>query len=96
MEENIERGFMKNDVLDLSDENGIKKEYYILFTFKDAFSNKHFVIYTDYSKNDEGEINTFYAYYDTEGKYEDLKKITDEKDIALIEKILNEIIDNIK
>lgn len=85
---------MKEDIFYLTDESGVKREYYILFTFKE--NNKHYVIYTDYEKNDEGIINTFYGYYNNSFEDEGLKEIIDENDIKLIKKILNEIIENIE
>lgn len=48
---------MKDDVLEIEDENGMIKEYNILFKFDELDSNEHYVVYTDYSLDGDGNVD---------------------------------------
>lgn len=47
----------------LVDENGKQVEYSILLAFKWFKNNKHYVVYTDNSFNNKGELNVFASIY---------------------------------
>ncbi len=48
---------MKDDVLEIEDENGLLKKYSILFKFDDLDSNEHYIVYTDYSRDEDGNVD---------------------------------------
>ncbi len=54
----------KDEMLLIEDENGIEKEYAILVTFDIEIKNKSYVLYTDYSKDENQDMRVFAASYD--------------------------------
>ncbi len=50
-------------ILKLIDENGNEIEYEILLAFKWMKTNKNYIVYTDNTKDEEGNINVFAAIY---------------------------------
>ena len=64
------------------DENGILREYDVLFTIKDEDSNKEYIIYTDV----DSDTDIYAALYDS--KTNRLDYIEDEKDRKMIEDIM--------
>ena len=61
MQQELEKGkFIMN-------EDGIEKEYETLFTFINKDNDKNYVIYTDNTTNEAGELNTFASCYDPLG-----------------------------
>ena len=58
--------FFKDEMLLIEDATGIEKEYAILVTFDIEAKNKSYVLYTDYSKDDNQDMRVFAASYDEE------------------------------
>lgn len=50
-------------ILKLTDENGIENEYEILIAFKWTKTNKNYIVYTDNTKDENGNLNVFAAIY---------------------------------
>ncbi len=50
-------------VLILTDENGKEIEYEILIAFKWTKTNKNYVVYTDNTNDENGNLNVFAAIY---------------------------------
>lgn len=48
---------MNDDVLEIEDENGVLKKYSILFKFDELDNNEHYVVYTDYSRDESGNVD---------------------------------------
>jgi len=71
------------------DENGIKREYDVLFSIKNETNNKDFIIYTDL----DSDIDIYAALYnEKEGKLEYIKDSNDRKMLEeMIEIIKNNI-----
>lgn len=67
--------------------NNEEKEFDILFTFESTETNKKYVTYTDYSKNQNGEINCWSSYYDEDR----LRPVETEKELSIIDEMLNTI-----
>lgn len=59
----------------------------ILFTF-DGDSNKHYVVYTDHSLDDDGNINTFASIVSSEGDYRTLSPIETDEEWKLVERTM--------
>lgn len=84
---------MKDDVLEIEDENGMIKEYNILFKFDELDSNEHYVVYTDYSLDGDGNVDVKarqYVEHDgnlslSEIKYKEVKDYIKERLAELME-----------
>ena len=49
--------------LKLIDENGTETEYEILIAFKWTRTNKNYIVYTDNTNDEDGNLNVFAAIY---------------------------------
>ena len=81
------------DYLTLTNENNETKEFEILFSFESEETNKRYVTYTDYSKDDEGNIICYSASIDDSGK---LSKIDTEHEKAMVNELLNTLVESTK
>ena len=63
----------------------------ILFTFDSEDTNKSYIVYTDNSKDEDGNIQVFASIYNPELEDQNLEPITTEKEWQVIEIILDEI-----
>ena len=75
-----ERIIIKND-------QGEEKEFDILFTFTSNDTGKDYITYTDYSKDENGNINCYSVY--KEG--DKLLPVTTEKELTFIDETLKTI-----
>ena len=50
-------------ILKLTDENGKEIEYEILIAFKWTKTNKNYIVYTDNTNDENGNLNVFAAIY---------------------------------
>ena len=57
-----------NDVFVLEGENGVEKEYQKLFAFESSETNKNYIVYTDNTKDDSGNIRVYANVYEKNGK----------------------------
>ena len=75
------------ETLKITDSLGNIKEYKILSTFKKQSNNKNYIIYTDNTKDNLGNLNIYASifYPDDNSKLEDIE---DEEDWDIVEKIL--------
>lgn len=88
---------MEEGKLKIIDSMGNEKEYNILFLFNEEENDEDYVVYTDYSKNEKGNINIFSNLYkNVEGKVqllpverEEIKGFIDEK----LEELRNQMLD---
>lgn len=76
----------KNNII-LTNENGEITNYTILFTFDSKITNKSYVIYTDFSRDDNANINVFYSSY-IPGTKNKLEAVKTKEEIDLINDIL--------
>lgn len=67
----------------------------ILFTFESQETNKNYVIYTDYSKDEKGNIQIFASIYDPTQESSELENIETKAEWNLIEAILDTLKDEI-
>lgn len=72
----------------LKNEHEEEKEYAILVTFDITEKNKSYVLYTDYSKDDENNLKIFSAIYD---KNWNLEPVTEKDEIEIIEKYIKDL-----
>ena len=68
----------------------------ILFTFDSEETNKSYIVYTDNSKDENGNIQVFASIYDPKQENPKLDPITTEQEWKIIETILNTLQEEIK
>lgn len=73
------------------DEKGNKVECEPLFTFESEETKKNYVVYTDNSKDNEGNIRVFASIYNVTDKGGQLLPIKTNKEWKVIETILESI-----
>ena len=72
------------------DKDGVEREFDILFTFESEETNKHYIAYTDNSKDENGKLVVYASSYDPDDKNTELFPIETEKEWKIIETILQE------
>ena len=75
----------------VTDERGKQIECEPLFTFESEETKKQYVVYTDNSKDKNGNIRVFASIYEVTDKGNRLLPITSEKEWKVIETILESI-----
>ena len=68
----------------------------VLFTFDSEETKKSYIVYTDNSKDDQGNVQVFASIYDPTKEDQKLEPITTEKEWKVIETILNTLQEEIK
>ena len=86
----------QDEKLVIVNEKGEQKEFAILVTFDIEKKNKSYVIYTDYSKNDDGDIQVYASIYDKFQKDKRLNDVTEKDEIEFINKYLEVLADDLK
>ncbi len=79
---------MKKNKFVMIDENGNEVEYDVLFTFESEETNKNYIVYTDQSKDDKGNVQVYASIYDPENPNSKFENIETEKEWKVIETIL--------
>lgn len=72
----------------VKDEKGVEKEYFKLFTFDSEETGKSYIVYTDNSTDEKGNVIIRANTYDPTGEDLSLKPLTNEKEWKVIENIL--------
>jgi len=73
------------------DENGKEIEYEVLFTFESEETHKSYIVYTDNTLDEEGNVKVFASIYNPEDEKPKLIAIDSEKEWKVIESILETI-----
>lgn len=87
---------MKKNTFTLLDENGQEVVYDVLFTFESDQTNKNYIVYTDNSKDEQGNIEVYASIYYPEDENGRLEAIETEAEWKLIETILSTLQEEIK
>lgn len=87
---------MKKNTFSMLDENGNEVVYDVLFTFESEETNKNYIVYTDNSKDDKGNIQVFASIYDPDDPKSKLEAIETEKEWKVIETILDTLQEELK
>ncbi len=84
---------MKNNYITLKDKKGNKKEYRILLNIEETTNNVNYVIYTDDSKNANGEVKAYASTYvlSDKGNMTKLKPVEMKEEFDFIEQILSSL-----
>ncbi len=78
------------------DENNNEITYDVLFTFESDETKKNYIVYTDQSKDEAGNIQVFASIYNPEDPNSKLEAIETEKEWKVIETILSTLQDEVK
>ena len=87
---------MKKNSFTLIDQEGNEVVYDVLFTFDSEETNKSYIVYTDQSKDESGNIQVYASTYDPENPNSELGAIESEKEWKVIETILSTLQEEIK
>ena len=71
--------------------NGTKVDYNVILTFKSVLTGKNYVVYTDNSKDKDGNVRVFASIYKLNDKGGELLPIKTDKEWKVIETILETI-----
>ena len=81
----------KENTFKVIDREGKEIEFEILFTFESEETKKQYVVYTDNSKDQDGNIRVFASIYKISDKGRELLPIKTDKEWKVIETILETI-----
>ena len=87
---------MKKNTFSMLDENGNEILYDVLFTFESEETNKNYIVYTDNSTDEEGNIQVYASVFNEDSPKNKLEPIETEKEWKVIETILNTLQEEIK
>lgn len=82
---------MEKNSFTILDENGKEVKYDVLFTFQSEETNKDYIVYTDNTKDSDGNTQVFASIYHPDEENSKLEAITTDKEWQIIETILNTI-----
>ena len=77
-------------------DQGVEVQYEVLFTFESEETGKNYIVYTDDTTDDAGNVKVYASTYTAEGEKYNLSAIETEKEWKVIETILNELQANLK
>ncbi len=87
---------MDKNSFTLVDEEGRETVYDVLFTFESEETNKNYIVYTDNTKDQTGNIQVYASTYDPEDPSSRLGAIETEKEWKVIETILETLQEEVK
>lgn len=87
---------MKKNTFSMINENGEEIIYDVLFTFESEETNKNYIVYTDNTKDETGNIEVYASTYDPEDPHSKLEAIQTEKEWKVIETILDTLQEEIR
>ena len=73
------------------DENGNEVTCEVLFTFESEETKKHYIVYTDNTTDEEGNVRVYASIFDPKAKNTELKPIETDREWKIIETILESI-----
>ena len=77
-------------------DQGVEVQYEVLFTFESEETGKNYIVYTDDTTDDAGNVKVYASTYTAECEKYNLSAIETEKEWKVIETILNELQANLK
>jgi len=87
---------MRKNTFSMLDENGKEIVYDVLFTFESEETNKNYIVYTDNSKDENGNIEVYASIYHPEDPKGKLEAIETDKEWKVIETILDTLQEEMK
>jgi len=77
-------------------DQGVEVEYEVLFTFESDETKMKYMVYTDDTTDDSGNVKVYASTYIEDGDKFNLSPVKTDKEWKVIETILNEIQANLK
>ena len=87
---------MKDNKFTMIDESGQEREYDVLFIFESEETNKNYIVYTDNTKDETGNVEVYASIYDPENPNSRLEPIETEKEWKVIETILETLQEEVR
>ena len=87
---------MKKNSFTLIDDNGNEVVYDVLFTFESEETNKNYLVYTDNSRDEAGNVEVYASIYDPDDPHSKLEAIETEKEWKVIETILQTLQEEVR
>lgn len=87
---------MKKNTFTMIDREGNEIVYDVLFTFESEETGKNYIVYTDQSKDENGNIQVYASIYDPNDPNSKLEAITTDKEWKVIETILETLQEEVK
>ena len=87
---------MENNTFKVINNDGVEVTCDILFTFDSEETKKSYIVYTDNSKDAEGNVQVFASIYDPKQENPKLEPIESDQEWKIIETILNTLQEEIK
>lgn len=81
----------KENTFIMLDNEGKEIECEVLFTFESDETNKNYIVYTDNTKDEEGNVRVYASIYDPEQENTELKPIETDREWKVVETILESI-----
>lgn len=80
-----------NNKFTVLNKEGKKVECEVLFTFESEETNKNYIVYTDNTKDDKGNVRVFASIYDPNSENGELLPIETDKEWNIVEAIIDSI-----
>ena len=80
----------------LKDEYGKETVYDVLFTFESEETHKNYIVYTDNTKDQQGNVEVYASIYDPNDPHSRLEAIETEKEWKVIETILETLQEQVR
>ena len=87
---------MKKNSFSMIDENGKEVVYDVLFTFESEETNKNYIVYTDNTKDENGNIEVYASIYDPDDPKSKLEAIKTDKEWKVMETILDTLQEEVR
>ncbi len=86
----------KDGILTIRNEKGEQKNFHILVTFDIKQRNKSYVIYTDYSKNEDGDLRVFVSIYNKYDEDDKLEDVVEQDELNVIDEYIKKLQEDLK
>ena len=87
---------MKKNSFTMIDEDGNETVYDILFKFESEETHKNYIVYTDNTRDEAGNVEVYASIYDPENPHSRLEAIETEKEWKVIETILETLQEEVR
>lgn len=81
----------EKNVFQVLNENGVEVTCEVLFTFDSEETKKSYIVYTDNTTDEEGNVRVYASIFDPEKPNTELKPIESEREWKIVETILESI-----
>ncbi len=82
---------MEKNTFTLIDDSGKERTFDVLFTFSSEETHHDYIVYTDNTKDENGNVEVYASIYHPEDEHSKLEPITTDKEWKIIDTILKTI-----